>query len=140
MGETDTVEAGSGDYEFNFSIRPYTVKRGSITELGAFAVGRFDTAWAGVPEEIPRRYRLVQNYPNPFNQVTVIRYELPREEKVELKVYNTLGRVVEVLEKGNKLAGYHKVEWDASNLPTGIYFYRLKAGSFTDTKKLLLVK
>jgi xylan 1,4-beta-xylosidase len=137
---SDTIEAGSGDYEFNFTERPYWLKRGGISELGTFAVGRFDSAWMGVAEETPRSYRLVQNYPNPFNQITVIRYELPRNEKVELKVYNTLGRVVEVLEKGNKLAGYHKVEWNASNLPTGVYFYRLTAGSFTDTKKLLLVK
>jgi hypothetical protein len=137
---SDTIEAGSGDYEFNFRTRPYSVKRGGIIELGTFAVGRFDSAWTGVTEEKPRSYRLMQNYPNPFNQVTVIRYSLPRDEKVELKVYNALGQVVEVLEKGNKLAGYHKVEWDASSFTTGIYFYRLTAGSFTDTKKLLLLK
>jgi len=140
IGETDTVEAGSGDYEFNFSIRPYTVKRGGISELGTFAVGRFDSAWTGVAEEMPRSYRLMQNYPNPFNRVTVIRYELPREEEVELVIYNLLGQEISVLDSGKKEAGYYKVEWKASNLPAGLYFYRLKAGSFTDTKKLLFVK
>ena len=138
--ESDTIEAGSGDYEFNFTIVPYSVKRGGISELGLFAVGRFkDSVWEGVAGK-PRSYRLMQNYPNPFIQVTVIRYELPRDEEVELNVYNALGREVAVLEKGKKPAGYHKVEWKASNLPTGVYFYRLTAGSFTDTKKLLFVK
>jgi hypothetical protein len=137
---SDTIEAGSGDYEFNFTTRPYTVKRGGISELGTFAVGRFDSAWTGVVEEKPRSYRLMQNYPNPFNQATVIGYELPRSSKVELVIYNLLGQEILVLERGRKEAGYYKVEWKASNLPAGLYFYRLKAGSFTDTKKLLLLK
>jgi len=141
IGETDTVEAGSGDYEFNFTTRPYTAKRGGISELGMFVVGKFkDSVWTGVAEKMPRRYRLKQNYPNPFTSVTFIEYELPKDEKADLKVYNALGQEVAVLEKGNKLAGYHKVEWNASNLSTGVYFYKLTAGSFTDTKKLLLLK
>jgi len=62
------------------------------------------------------------------------------KEEVELVIYNLLGQEVAVLEESNKLAGYHKVEWDASNLSTGVYFYKLTAGSFTDTKKLLFFK
>jgi alpha-glucosidase len=93
----------------------------------------------GIPEK-PRRYRLKQNYPNPFTSVTFIEYELSKDNKVYLKVYNALGQEVAVLEKGYKLAGYHKVEWHASNLSAGVYFYKLTAGSFTDTKKLLLLK
>jgi xylan 1,4-beta-xylosidase len=140
IGETDTIEAGSGDYEFNFEERPYWVKRGGINELGTFAVGRFkDSVWEGVAEK-PRSYRLMQNYPNPFNQVTVISYELPRSTEIELVIYNLLGQEIAVLERGKKEAGYYKVEWKASNLPAGLYFYRLTAGSFTDTKKLLFVK
>ncbi len=141
MGETDTVEAGSGDYEFDFTLgMPYSTKRGGITDLGTFAVGRFkDSVWEGVAEK-PRSYRLMQNYPNPFNQLTVIGYELPRNSEVKLVVYNLLGQEISVLERGKKEAGYHKVEWQASNFPAGLYFYRLTAGSFTDTKKLLLVK
>ncbi|MBN1694139.1 family 43 glycosylhydrolase [candidate division WOR-3 bacterium] len=143
IGETDTLEAGSGDYEFNFTTKPYWVKRGGISELGgmfAFVVGRFkDSVWTGI-EEKPRSYRLMQNYPNPFNQVTVIGYELPRSSEVELVIYNLLGQEIAVLERGKKEAGCYKVEWKASNLPAGLYFYRLKADSFTDTKKLLFVK
>jgi GH35 family endo-1,4-beta-xylanase len=138
---SDTVEAGSGDYEFNSMAGIYSAKRGGISELGTFAVGKFkDSVWMGVEEELPRSYRLLQNYPNPFNSVTVIRYELPKSEKVDLVIYNLLGRQIAVLERGKKDAGYYKVEWKASNFPTGVYFYRLTAGSFTDTKKLLLVK
>jgi hypothetical protein len=139
----DTIEAGSGDYEFSFDLatRLFTAKRGGIIELGTFAVGKFkDSVWMGVEEELPRSYRLLQNYPNPFNSVTVIRYELPRSEEVELVIYNLLGRQIAVLEKGKKDAGYYKVEWKASNLPTGVYFYRLTAGSFSDTKKFLFIK
>lgn len=140
IGETDTLEAGSGDYEFNFEERPYWVKRGGINELGMFLVGRFkDSVWSGIAEK-PRSYRLMQNYPNPFNQVTVISYELPRSSEVKLVVYNLLGQEIAVLEKGEKEAGYYNVEWNASSLPAGLYFYRLTAGSFTDTKKLLFVK
>jgi len=141
---SDTTEAGSGDYEFNFTTRPYTVKRGGISELGmfAFVIGKFkDSVWTGVQiAEKPISYRLKQNYPNPFTSVTFIEYELPKDEKVDLKVYNALGQEIAVLERGKKEAGYHKVEWKASNLPTGVYFYRLTAGSFTGIKKLLLVK
>ncbi|MEJ2354687.1 MAG: family 43 glycosylhydrolase [candidate division WOR-3 bacterium] len=139
--EGDTIEAGSGDYEFNFEEKPYWVKRGGISDLGMFVVGKFkDSVWTGVVEHMPKKYRLKQNYPNPFASVTFIEYELPKNEKVNLKVYNALGQEVAVLEKNNKLAGCHKVKWDASNLSTGVYFYKLKAGSFTDTKKLLLLK
>jgi xylan 1,4-beta-xylosidase len=138
--DSDTIEAGSGDYEFNFSERPYWVKRGGISEPGTFVVGRFkDSVWEGVAEK-PRSYRLMQNYPNPFNRVTFIEYELPRDEEIKLIVYNLVGQEVAVLEGGEKEAGYHRVEWNASNLPTGVYFYKLTAGSFTATKKLLLIK
>jgi xylan 1,4-beta-xylosidase len=138
--DSDTIEAGSGDYEFNFSERPYWVKRGGISAPGTFVVGKFkDSVWTGVAEK-PLSYRLMQNYPNPFNSLTMIGYELPRSEEIELVIYNLLGRQIAVLERGKKEAGNYKVTWNAANLPTGVYFYRLTAGSFTDIKKLLLIK
>lgn len=139
---SDTTEAGSGDYDFNFEEKPYWVKRGGISELGMFVVGKFkDSVWTGVQiAEKPRTYRLMQNYPNPFNHITSIKYELPKIAELELVIYNLLGQEIAVLDKGKKKAGYYEVEWQAPNLPAGIYFYRLTAGSFTDTKKLLLIK
>ena len=94
-------------------------------------------------EAIPlssRGYRLHENYPNPFNPSTRIAYELPVNGWVQLKVYNTLGQEVATLVNGEKSAGRYEVVWDARNLPSGIYFYRLQANGFSEVKKLLLLK
>lgn len=88
----------------------------------------------------PERYALDQNYPNPFNPTTIIQYQLPEDGHVVLKVYDVLGREVATLVNEAKEAGYYKVEYRASQLASGVYFYRLDAGSFTSVKKLLLLK
>ena len=88
----------------------------------------------------PETYTLSQNFPNPFNPSTVIRYALPVAGNVELKVYNSLGEVVKTLVKSPKEAGYHEISFIASDLPSGLYLYELKAGSFSSVKKMLLVK
>jgi len=89
---------------------------------------------------IPREFSLEQNYPNPFNPVTTIRYELPRDSRVLLKVYNVLGREVKTLIDDVQVAGFKSVSFDATLLSSGVYFYRLEAGRFSDTKKMLVVK
>jgi hypothetical protein len=91
-------------------------------------------------ETRPVTYALFQNYPNPFNPTTVISYQLPTTGKVSLKIYDLLGREVETLGNGQMEAGLHQVSFDASNLAIGIYFYRIEAGKFTATKKLVLLK
>jgi hypothetical protein len=90
--------------------------------------------------EIPAKYRLNQNYPNPFNPVTVIRYGIPVNSFVTLKIYDAIGREVETLVKGKFNAGFHQAEWNASNYPSGVYYYRLVAGEYSETKKMALVK
>jgi len=85
-------------------------------------------------------YELGQNYPNPFNPGTTIRYALPNSSHVTLTVFNTLGEQVALLQNGEREAGYHEVMFDASGLPSGVYFYRLTAGDFVQTKKLLVAK
>lgn len=90
--------------------------------------------------DVPGGFELRQNYPNPFNPTTIINYALPHRSHVTLSVYSTLGQQVAQLVNGEIDAGYHTVQFDASNLSSGVYFYRLQAGSLVDTKKLLLVK
>jgi hypothetical protein len=85
-------------------------------------------------------FDLAQNYPNPFNPSTTITFELPRASQVNLSVFDILGRGVSVLVNEWRDAGVHEVKFDGSNLPSGVYFYRLQAGDFTETKRLLLLK
>jgi hypothetical protein len=89
---------------------------------------------------IPNYYSLAQNYPNPFNPVTKINYTLPKSGNVELKVYDILGREVATLVNEVKQAGIYDVDFNATNLASGIYFYRIKAGDFSAIKKMVLVK
>jgi hypothetical protein len=85
-------------------------------------------------------FRLDQNFPNPFNPSTTIKYELPRSSDVKLSVFDLLGREVSVLVDERREAGVHEVKFDGSGLSSGVYFYRLSAGRFVQTLKLLLVK
>lgn len=85
-------------------------------------------------------YMLYQNYPNPFNPATTIDFYLPHSSFVTLRVFDSLGKEVINLINESKSIGYHKIQFDASNLSSGIYFYELKANDFVSTKKLLLVK
>jgi hypothetical protein len=98
-------------------------------------------------EEIPTEYMLYQNYPNPFNPTTTIGFGIPASPNpskggalVTLKIYNVLGSEVKILIDEEKEAGYHLVEFDASDLPSGVYFYQLRAGSFVETKKMILLR
>jgi hypothetical protein len=93
-----------------------------------------------VRDAISVQFLLCQNYPNPFNPSTAIGYGLPVRSHVSLAVYNTLGQQVAVLQNGEQEAGYHDVRFDASTLPSGVYFYRLQAGSYVETRRLCLVR
>ena len=89
---------------------------------------------------VPKVFALRQNYPNPFNPVTNIEFDLPKSEFVRLIVFNTLGQEVKTLVNETKPAGSYRVDFDASNLPSGAYFYRITAGDFVQTNKMILVK
>lgn len=97
----------------------------------------------GVAEQVSnlaQDFRLEQNYPNPFNPSTTIRFSVPATNMVSLRVYDILGREVATLLEGQYTAGTYSYQWNARNLASGIYFYRLEAGNFSQTKKLMLLK
>jgi hypothetical protein len=89
---------------------------------------------------IPKVFSLSQNYPNPFNPMTTIEFAIPKEAKVTLKIYDALGSEIETIVNDKMEPGYYKYQWNASGNASGIYFYRLTAGSFVSTKKLILLK
>jgi hypothetical protein len=88
----------------------------------------------------PIEFKLYNNYPNPFNPSTVIKYDLPKETQVALKVYDMLGRQVASLVNTKQTAGHHEVSFNASALSSGVYIYKIEAGSFNATKKMMLIK
>lgn len=98
------------------------------------------TAVEEVDRKMPEGYSLRQNYPNPFNPSTMIEFSIMQEGITSLRVFDLLGREVATLVNGRLNAGSHRVQWDASGAPSGIYFYRLQSGNFIETKKMLLVR
>jgi len=119
----------------------YTISEGRPTYL--YFYPRLDlTPVADVREieEIPACFLLMQNYSNPFNSSTRIRYRLPETSRVELAIYDVLGRRVEVLVDGLVDAGDHSVRWDADCFASGIYFVRMRAGDFTDVRRMVLIR
>jgi len=96
----------------------------------------------GISDDAPiaSSYELGQNYPNPFNPTTHIRFNIPETGNTKLTVFNIMGEAVANLVDGVVPAGGHTVSWNAANMPTGVYFYRMESGNFSQTRKLLLVK
>ncbi|MBI3124806.1 MAG: putative Ig domain-containing protein [Ignavibacteriales bacterium] len=97
---------------------------------------------AGIDDEggVPTAFELFQNYPNPFNPTTSIKYALPKESRVRIAVFNILGQEVATLVNSVKPAGYHSVDFKANNIPSGMYIYKIETESFTQVKKMLLMK
>ena len=94
---------------------------------------------------IPNKIHVDQNYPNPFNPITNIKYKLYKEEFVKVTVHDILGNVVNNLLNKRQASGYKLLQWDATNnhgrkVPAGMYFYRIEAGDFKNTKKMILLK
>mgnify|MGYP001971826787 FL=1 len=97
------------------------------------------------PNQIPENFRLFQNYPNPFNPITTLRYDLPENAMVTITIYNMMGRVVCDLVSRQQTAGYRSIQWNATNdagspVSAGLYLYMIKAGEFTQTRKMVLLK
>jgi hypothetical protein len=144
-----TVELKVGETEGEFALAYYLSKNNSglqvydgyflsvdhmITVTGTSSVDhRIGTG-------IPERYSLEQNYPNPFNPSTVIRYNIPERTNVNLSVYDVTGRLIETLMDGTREAGSYEINFNANNLSSGVYIYRLEAETFSQNQRMLLVK
>jgi hypothetical protein len=139
----DTVEAGTGIYTSQFTNQPYTLSRGGITSFGFFTVGKVGalTLVGDEPSDIPKEFSLAQNYPNPFNPSTKIFYQLPKESRVSLIVYDVLGREVATLVDRMQEPGSYTVTFSTQDgRASGVYFYRIHAGNFVSVKKMMLLK
>jgi hypothetical protein len=140
---------GSGVSAVVYSLSEYQndlYLTGEFQTAGDKASARF-ARWSTEPvnvsnmsPNIPGSFVLHQNYPNPFNPVTTILFSVPEQSHVELRVYDLLGREVQVLVNDVKLAGTHTVELDARSLPSGVYFYRINTPSFIETKRMILLR
>ncbi|TFB09635.1 choice-of-anchor B family protein [Candidatus Marinimicrobia bacterium MT.SAG.3] len=147
VGFYDTFPGSDDDIFFGaFGTYPF-LPSGLIlisdTDSGLYVV-RFDSVEVDIVGEesgaLQQNFTLYQNHPNPFNPETVIEYELPMRSEVSLIIYNLRGEEVVRLVKSTVPAGNHRVSWDASNVSSGIYFYRLQAGDFVLTRKMVLLK
>jgi Secretion system C-terminal sorting domain len=124
---------------FAFAIGDSNLVAGTVNGVWLYPLSQL-TAVRSSPANIPSECVLRQNYPNPFNPTTVITYQLPITALVTLKVYDELGRLVRTLVEEFQTAGAHSVTFNASNLSSGVYFYRLSVGSFVNTRKMILIK
>lgn len=147
MDEFDTSPSldSEGNVSGGYGVYPF-LPSGNIlftdtgTGLYIFSVGNLISIDSKYTNNLINGYELYTNYPNPFNPETTIEFSLPAHEQVSLVIYNMLGEKVEVLLNSGYPAGHHKVRWNAENIPSGLYFYRLIAGDFVRTKKMLLLK
>jgi len=122
------------------SCFPFEVIAAAPTEAGEAGWVLTGSFLEGDFADLPSEFALLSNYPNPFNAQTVIEYQLPVSSTVKLEVYNILGEKVATLVNGQEQAGYRSVTWDASEISSGIYFYKLSAGDYTETMRMILVK
>lgn len=129
------AQAGSS-FVINVQVTDGTLTAASTVIIFADPVITSVDEYSGIPTE----YVLMQNYPNPFNPTTSIRFGLPTESNVRLSVFNILGQEVAVLVNQTMSAGFHKVNFDASQLTSGLYFYKVQAENFVQVKKMLLMK
>ncbi|MDP1759858.1 MAG: T9SS type A sorting domain-containing protein [Candidatus Woesebacteria bacterium] len=128
--------AGSGEVDMDNQIRVYNGR----VDIGADEFGSTPASVERLSIDLPTHFSLDQNYPNPFNPTTTISFSLPSKSFVSLKVFDDLGREVSTVLSEVLSAGNYTRQWNASDLTSGIYFYRLQAGSFTETKKLVLLR
>jgi len=135
---------GSSSYVLNGSLGQGLIgvvtNSNYIHKAGFWETVRIIVSVEESESELPVSFGISQNYPNPFNPTTTIKYSVPEESFVSIKVYDILGRLVASLIDEEKPAGYHEVTFNAVSIASGTYFYRMDAGNFIDVKKLIILK
>jgi hypothetical protein len=121
-------------------IQTATVDLACLWYTAAVNAGLISLTSVSSAAEIQPRFALLQNYPNPFNPTTTISFSLGSASNVSVKIYNLLGEEVETLVSGNRSAGMFRVQWNATGVATGIYLCRMQAGTYVETRKLILMK
>ena len=139
---SSTVIVSFGEINFSTTLPAYGsavyVLSDSVIKLIVPALTSVGTQ--PVSNLLPKEFSLSQNYPNPFNPSTSIQFAIPSRQFVTLKIYDVLGRVVATLVDERKEAGKYNVQWNTSGSSTGVYFCTMRAGTFTQTNKMLLVR
>jgi hypothetical protein len=158
IGEQDSFILETGQLRWRITIVGYTSLGGVSATIDTISPGTYRLHKSGAERfyilttrfkdtnvqqnkvSVPIVYELKQNFPNPFNSTTNISFSIRTYGQTTLRVYDVLGREVANIFSEEMSAGSYTRQWDASNMPSGIYFYRLQVGSFTDTKKLVLLR
>ncbi|MCK4813317.1 MAG: phosphodiester glycosidase family protein, partial [Candidatus Marinimicrobia bacterium] len=144
---TEAIIPGDGGEYYPMHLKQIIINLANGIQSGTLYVDRIRCTypgWTGIEEnyqpEVPDSYQLQQNYPNPFNPNTTISFSLARAASIQLDVYDISGNHVMALSDGYKEAGSYAIDFRADNLPTGIYYYKLQIGTWSDTKKMVLIK
>ena len=139
-GFTGTIVPSKESYTFLPDQRDYTAITTHQTDQDFVGTVLIVGVGDDQNQPIPDEFTLMQNYPNPFNPYTTVRFDLPERANVLLEVFNICGQKIVTLTDAEYSAGIHLIGWDASAISSGMYFYRLTAGDFIDTKKMILLK
>ena len=137
--ENDTPDIAVVSFTIDSSLTDNSLHQGSEWIIDYLSFGPI-SGISDNQKDLPVNFNLYQNYPNPFNPITNINYSIPYQSKVVLKIYDVLGNEIETLVNEEKLIGSYEVEFAGRGLATGVYFYQLRAGSFVETKKMILIK
>lgn len=140
FGNTWNYQKYLGYENFNTEIEYYNGKYYFGTDRTGLYVVDIVTSVNNDENNLSKSFQLFQNYPNPFNPITKIKFSIPKPEIVQIKVYNILGKEIKTLLSEHKITGTYEVEFDASNLPSGVYFCRMVSGRYAETKKMILLR
>ncbi|CAF3692760.1 unnamed protein product [Rotaria sp. Silwood1] len=140
LGRGSSSVAAKGNGEIAVSFDPTVSRNGDVASDLFLKRGTVTITSIANTNTVPKDFSLEQNYPNPFNPSTIINFNIPSSGFVRLKVYNSLGKEVESLVNENLSAGSYSVNFNASNLAGGVYFYKLETDKYTETKKMILIK